>query len=280
MLQLCAFVLAECFVPVPRATSENNLCQPVTSTIRAYLKSKSSHDVNDPAPQDEDLSKFRTGLLRLIRHGMNNNLYVSGNVQQTVFIGTRTNSNDNSTTFKGGNMAIAVSEKSMKDGSNNLSGGAIAVIICIIFSLVIFIAIFLIDARKKKKQQKLNWATSNKSKEQQEAPPDCSIHQVEEAHPDQNLLNEKVGKSGSTTKLDDDEYDTPSLPDRDSLALAIHSISMPATTGTTKLTLPASPQNVKSTTTAVGGNPNPFPPSSPQPPVSELSFDTGLDIYE
>ena len=248
------------------------------------MKLKSSHDVNDPAPQNEDnggeLSKFRTGILRLIRHGMNNNLYVSGNVQQTVFIGTRTNSNDTSTTFQGGNKAIAVHEKSLKDGSNNLSGGAIAAIICIIVSLAIFIALFLVDARKKKKQQELNWATSNRTKEQQEAPPDCNVQQAVEAHPDQNLLNEKVGKSGSTTQLDDDEYETPSLPDRDSLALVIQSITMPATTSTTKLTHPASPQNVKGKTTAVGGNTNPFPPSSPQPPVSELSFDTGLDIYE
>ena len=44
---------------------------------------------NDPPLSEVELKSIRIGALRVIRSGMFNNVYVSGNVKKVVFVGRR-----------------------------------------------------------------------------------------------------------------------------------------------------------------------------------------------
>jgi hypothetical protein len=58
------------------------ICQPFNGLLRAYLK-------NDPPLSPDALISVHAGILKLVRHGMLQELYVSGNIKQAIFVGTR-----------------------------------------------------------------------------------------------------------------------------------------------------------------------------------------------
>ena len=70
-------------VPVAGSHMADSTCIPVTGIMKAYLK-------NDPKLDEDDIVGIQSGLKRLIRWGMHNNLYLTGNVNYVSFIGTRT----------------------------------------------------------------------------------------------------------------------------------------------------------------------------------------------
>ena len=320
--------------------------------IRAYLRNNNSED-EDEQPysslSENEISNIRTTMLRLIRHGMNNDLYVSGNVKQAVFIGTRTKTNSTTTSFAGSAnhddpTSMPVLQPSPNsNNNNNMSGGIIAVIICIILVILIFIICFIVDKKRKENQEKKMADWSIRETQQQDA---------NLAHPDQDLATKNhnsndehgngvvmIGKSGSTT-LDDtpslngvsgtanevDVNDTVNkingvtnvmptdLPAPDSVAAASKesatdknntnacAVGAAEKAQEEQQQLMTTPKKqIKSTSkyyhrihpNVVGMTSIPTTPSSPQPPVSELSFDTalgdsailgegegGLDIFE
>jgi hypothetical protein len=69
---------------VAASRSTEATCEPGTGIMTVYLK-------NDPITPIEknDQILIQSGMMRLIRWGMQENLYVSGNVQHVSFIGTR-----------------------------------------------------------------------------------------------------------------------------------------------------------------------------------------------
>jgi hypothetical protein len=58
------------------------MCDPVNGYITFYLD-------NDPELTTAEQASIRSGILRVVRSGMGNDVYVTGNVNQVVFVGTR-----------------------------------------------------------------------------------------------------------------------------------------------------------------------------------------------
>ncbi|KAL3923513.1 MAG: hypothetical protein SGILL_001614 [Bacillariaceae sp.] len=80
-----SIVHADCIVQVPSSVSSNAFCAPVTGKISLYLNNT---DDGFLTANNTRLS-IESGFQRLIRFGMQQGLYVSGNVKHTSFIGTR-----------------------------------------------------------------------------------------------------------------------------------------------------------------------------------------------
>jgi hypothetical protein len=119
-----------CVIPVSLSSSESLKCEPVKGVVTAYL-------VNDPEWDDEDITDIRSGILKMIRHGMSNDLYVAGNVKQTEFIGQRLDGGDGK------------SSRSITNSSNNdKSGGTIGIIFIIL--AVCLVVLFFVARRRKK----------------------------------------------------------------------------------------------------------------------------------
>lgn len=78
-------ISASCMVPVPASISETSNCMPVTGAFRLYLN-------NTGVPSEEEQTQklaIESGFQRLIRFGMRQGLYNSGDVTYASFIGTR-----------------------------------------------------------------------------------------------------------------------------------------------------------------------------------------------
>lgn len=72
----------DCIVAVDSATLPNTVCQPMTGTMTAQV------NVNlglNPSLEES----LRTGVLELVRQGMIDDTYVSGNLKKASFVGTR-----------------------------------------------------------------------------------------------------------------------------------------------------------------------------------------------
>lgn len=81
----CLGKIASCMVPVPMSVSEYNDCMPVTGAVRLYFNT-----TGIPAEEKENQKlSIESGFQRLIRFGMLQELYVSGDVRHVSFIGTR-----------------------------------------------------------------------------------------------------------------------------------------------------------------------------------------------
>ena len=75
---------AECIVPVQTSDQLNATCQPMTGYFTAFVNA-------DLAADSTAEASIRSGLLRLLRLGMQENLYLNGDVRKVSFIGDRTN---------------------------------------------------------------------------------------------------------------------------------------------------------------------------------------------
>jgi hypothetical protein len=72
-----------CFIPVSRIQAAGAVCQPATGIMTAYLK-------NDPPLTSEKRAAIMSGIKRLVRFGMTEDIYVGNNCRHLSFIGTRT----------------------------------------------------------------------------------------------------------------------------------------------------------------------------------------------
>jgi hypothetical protein len=115
---------------VSLSSSERLKCEPVKGVVTAYV-------VNDPEWDDEDITHIRSGILKMIRHGMSNDLYVAGNVKQTEFIGQR---------LDGGN---GKSSRSTTTSSNNDKSGGTIWIIFVILAVCLIVLFFVARTIKK-----------------------------------------------------------------------------------------------------------------------------------
>ena len=93
----CLFSLAKCIVPVASAIGTESDCMPVKGGIHVYVNTTDLGDDGDESLEDLELS-IQSGFQRLIRFGMQNDLYVSDQedeaekkvlVKYVSFIGTR-----------------------------------------------------------------------------------------------------------------------------------------------------------------------------------------------
>ena len=138
--------LDECKIPVTHEDASGGTCKPATGIMRIYLK-------NDPPLTGEQKTSLTNGFLRLIRFGMQEDVYVGGNTKHVSFIGDRTDADtflsfreptrpDSSTNFE-----------SLESSNGNLVAYVITAAGCAI--LVVFILFFLIKPRRQLRDQKL-----------------------------------------------------------------------------------------------------------------------------
>jgi hypothetical protein len=81
-----------CIVPVASSVASNADCMPVAGAIHLYLNNTDDGFLDD----NNTRLSIESGFQRLVRFGMQQGLYVSGNVKHVSFIGTRIFVNDGS----------------------------------------------------------------------------------------------------------------------------------------------------------------------------------------
>ena len=103
---------------------------------------------NDPPLSEVELKSIRIGALRVIRSGMFNNVYVSGNVKKVVFVGRRADD---------GTPDVVDNAQQLQQGGNDqqpskggLSGLSISLFAFLAILVLAVIALLVIRRRKKK----------------------------------------------------------------------------------------------------------------------------------
>jgi hypothetical protein len=74
--------IVSCSAPVANAIAQASICEPVNGYFTFYLD-------NDPELTVAEQTAIRSDILQIVRSGMANDVYVTGNVNQVVFVGTR-----------------------------------------------------------------------------------------------------------------------------------------------------------------------------------------------
>jgi hypothetical protein len=124
----------DCIVPVMSSDKVSAVCQPMKGSFSASVNADVSQDSMAEA-------SIKSGLLRLLRLGMNEDLYVVNDVRKVSFIGDRTSFNP----------PPPVTSSSAPASNRSLGNTALAIII--VAALVVFlIAGFLIGRNRKRKR--------------------------------------------------------------------------------------------------------------------------------
>ena len=121
-------------MPVESSASTGSTCIPIKGYITATVDSSASATVQD---------NVMRGLLKVVRQGMQDDIYVSGNVRKVSFIGARTDSSNGFAT----DGVRAADTNSQKQG---LSGIGIA-FLCI--GSVLFIALIALFIRRRQRRK-------------------------------------------------------------------------------------------------------------------------------
>ena len=135
MTNFVSRIADNCAVIVEGSISRTTTCKPFNGHLTMFLQ-------NDPTLLENEISSIRVNALRLIRSGMFNNVYVSGNVKKVVFIGRR--ADDGSPYFDSAQWQV---EQQSKRGMSGLSKSLFSVL-AVLFVAVL--ALLAIRSRKKK----------------------------------------------------------------------------------------------------------------------------------
>jgi hypothetical protein len=127
-------------IPVAADRAAMATCQPVTGITTLYLE-------NDSALTYDAKLSIQSGMMKLIRFGMKNDLYLPGNVQNLAFIGTRTSDEANYNSFRETDPAQA----SNTNGSLGDDPSRTAGIIGGLAAVVLLVAMFLFASPRRKK---------------------------------------------------------------------------------------------------------------------------------
>jgi hypothetical protein len=132
-------VLVDCIVPVESSVSSGANCVPIKGSITATVDSSASATTKDG---------ILRGILRVVRQGMADDVYVSGDIKQVSFIGSRT---DTSNSERSSSTAGSQSDAQAASVSN--IGIAF---ICIGVVLLLTLIALLVTKRQRKKAEERN----------------------------------------------------------------------------------------------------------------------------
>lgn len=129
-----------CTVPVANAIVQASICEPVKGYFTFYLD-------NDPVLTAAELGAIRSGILQFVRSGMGNDVYVTGNVNQAVFVGTRV-VDDNTPSAP---VAVANESISEVEGDDGLSGAGKGILGA--FGALLLLLLLLLFIRRRRKDE-------------------------------------------------------------------------------------------------------------------------------
>ena len=122
LVLLSRCLAGECMVPVRSELQRDYQCAPFKGGMTVFLK-------NEPALSEEELISIKSSFLKVIRNGMNSQIYSFGEIEETIFVGNRaydSSNNDNSSSLRANNSSEQKNLEGPIGGSSNVRVGVLA----------------------------------------------------------------------------------------------------------------------------------------------------------